>query len=187
MPRYSKTHSEKTKQAIIDEASKMLREKGFTETSVANVMKAVGLTVGGFYAHFEDKNAMLKAALQEAFVETPKNFRFLSQMANEKQNISLIAQYYLSDKKVETIETGCPAAALMSEIPRQDVTVQEAFELGARQSQEALATAQGLEKNAWAAVSMLVGGLSLMRAMPQGEAREKIRTQIMQALSKLKD
>ena len=82
MARYKNDHHGKTHGAIVDAASKLLREHGFTDTSVANVMKAVGLTHGGFYAHFPDKTAMLVAAVERAFVQSPKNFDVLTRMAN---------------------------------------------------------------------------------------------------------
>jgi AcrR family transcriptional regulator len=48
MVRYQKDHHSRTQTAIIDAASQLLRDRGFTDTSVGNVMKAVGLTQGSF-------------------------------------------------------------------------------------------------------------------------------------------
>jgi TetR/AcrR family transcriptional regulator, transcriptional repressor for nem operon len=185
MVRYKKTHHDETHKAIVDAASTLLREKGFTETSVTTVMKAVGLTHGGFYAHFEDKTAMLTAAMQEAFLQSPKNFKFLAEMATSQNDVGLIAKHYLSDGKIRDVATGCPAAALISELPRQEAEVKEAFQHGTIETMRELARAPGLSQDSWAALSMLVGGLTLMRAMPDEKTISTIRNQIMDALRKL--
>lgn len=185
MVRYQQNHHDQTHKTIVDAASTLLREKGFTETSVSTVMKAAGLTNGGFYAHFEDKTAMLSAALQEAFVKSPANFKYLAELATTKNDVGLIAKYYLSDSKVKDVAAGCPAAALVSELPRQPNVVQQAFQSGTNATHEALAEAPGLANQGWAALAMLVGGLTLMRAMPNAETNSLIRDQIIEALRKL--
>jgi TetR/AcrR family transcriptional regulator, transcriptional repressor for nem operon len=185
MVRYDKTHHAETHKTIITAASTLLREKGFTETSVGTVMKAVGLTHGGFYAHFEGKTAMLAAATTEAFVQSPKNFKVLADLATDKNDVGLIAKYYLSDSKVKDVAKGCPAAALVSELPRQDRAVQDAFQQGTIETMLELSNAPGLTSESWAALSMLVGGLTLMRAIPDTKTNDTIRTQITEALRKL--
>jgi TetR/AcrR family transcriptional regulator, transcriptional repressor for nem operon len=185
--RYDKTHHRETHKAIVSAASTVLREKGFTETSVATVMKAVGLTHGGFYAHFEDKTAMLAAAMAEAFQQSPVNFAGLAKLATTTGDVGVIAKHYLSDGRVKDVATGCPAAALASELPRQEAGVRQAFQNGTTETLQALAQAPGLSEqdNAWAALSMLVGGLMLMRAMPDQNINADIRTQIGDALRTL--
>jgi TetR/AcrR family transcriptional regulator, transcriptional repressor for nem operon len=185
MVRYQKTHYDQSHKAIVDAASTLLREKGFTETSVGTVMKSVGLTHGGFYAHFEDKTVMLAAAMQEAFVQSPKNFKFLADMAKAKNDAGLIAKHYLADGLVRDVASGCPAAALVSEVPRQELAVQDAFQTGTIATMEALAEAPGIAEESWAALSMLVGGLTLMRAIPDEKINTTIRNQIIKALRKL--
>ncbi|MGL4636995.1 MAG: TetR/AcrR family transcriptional regulator [Beijerinckiaceae bacterium] len=189
MVRYDSGHRERTRTAIIDAASLLMRENGFTEASVGNVMKAVGLTHGGFYAHFPDKTAMLKAAMERAFVQSPKNFSALAGMAKASGDVGVIAKHYLSDSRVADPATGCPAAALVSEIHRQEMPLQAVFQVGSVQTMLALAEAPGLSNDdqefAWAALSMLVGGLSMMRAMPDETMKITIREQIIQALRKL--
>jgi TetR/AcrR family transcriptional regulator, transcriptional repressor for nem operon len=189
MVRYKEDHHGKTHAAIIDAASTLLRERGFTETSVGTVMKAVGLTHGGFYAHFADKTAMLGAATEKAFVESPKNFAALASMAHAQADTGVIARHYLADHRVMDIASGCPAAALMSEMHRQDDAVRHAFQQGAEATMLALSEAPGLtdadHPRAWAALAMLFGGLSMMRAIPDAAVSEAIRAQIIDALRAL--
>jgi TetR/AcrR family transcriptional regulator, transcriptional repressor for nem operon len=185
--RYDKDHHGETHKAIVTAASTLLREKGFTETSVGTVMKAVGLTHGGFYAHFEDKTAMLTAAMTEAFQQSPRNFAGLAKLATTTGDVGLIAKHYLSDGRVKDVASGCPAAALASELPRQESDVRLAFQKGTTETLAAIAQTPGLSEqdNAWAALSMLIGGLMLMRAMPDAKTNADIRDQVSNALRTL--
>jgi TetR/AcrR family transcriptional regulator, transcriptional repressor for nem operon len=189
MARYTDDHRAKTHEAILEAASKLLRDHGFTDTSVGNVMKAVGLTHGGFYAHFPDKTALLMAAVERAFVQSPKNFEALSRHANGKGDTGFVAEKYLSDHQVDDVAGGCPAAALVSELHRQAAPVQDAFHAGARATAIELAKAPGLGREngepAWAELALLMGALSMMRAMPDPTVRATIRDQTIEALRRL--
>src|SRR3984957_14033559 len=57
---------ERTHQAILASAGRLLREKGISGASVGEVMKGAGLTVGGFYAHFGSKDDLIEEALRRA-------------------------------------------------------------------------------------------------------------------------
>ncbi len=65
----SKEQAQKNRQQIIDVASQLFRERGFDGIGVADLMRAAGFTHGGFYGHFESKEALMLAACQHAFDE----------------------------------------------------------------------------------------------------------------------
>jgi TetR/AcrR family transcriptional regulator, transcriptional repressor for nem operon len=189
MVRYKKGHRDETHTAIVEAASKLLRDHGFSETSVGAVMSAVGLTHGGFYAHFANKTAMIEAAIEAAFVESPKNFAALARLSTAKQDVGFMAEKYLADERVASIATGCPAAALVSELHRQPDEIKRAFQVGAEATAREIAKAPGLQppenEAAWAALAMLMGALSLMRAVPDKKVRTIIRAQVIDALRAL--
>lgn len=189
MARYREGHREKTHAAIVAAASGIMRDRGFTEASVANVMKSVGLTHGGFYAHFPDKTGMLVEATQAAFVESPKNFSFLAALAAREGDVGLIARHYLAETRVADVASGCPAAALVSEMHRQERPVQSAFATGAEETVAAIAQAPGFAieegDQAWAALALLVGTLSLMRAMPDSGHLDTLRNAAIAGIRKL--
>ncbi len=189
MVRYRQGHAAETRAAIVAAASGIMRNKGFAEASVGAVMKAVGLTHGGFYAHFADKTAMLNEAMREAFVQSPINFAALSGMARASGDAGLVAKHYLADRRVVDVASGCPAAALVSEVHRQEPALQATFREGAEATVAALATTPGLADgevdHSWASLAMLVGALALMRAMPDPELNETIRTQCVSAMRRL--
>ncbi len=74
MVRYGPEHHDQTHAAILAAAADMLREQGFEGVSVGSVMKAVGLTHGGFYAHFSNKADLLLAAMEKALIPTVDRF-----------------------------------------------------------------------------------------------------------------
>ena len=127
MTRYKPEHREQTHDAILVAASEILRERGFDGTGVADVMKAVGLTHGGFYAHFQNKEALLTAALERAFVESPIKFGKLAMLANKTGDAGVMAEKYLGDDRVADVASTCPSAALVSEMHRQPESVQAVF------------------------------------------------------------
>jgi AcrR family transcriptional regulator len=105
-------------------------------------MKEAGLTHGGFYAHFPSREAMLAEAADRAGVETVAASTRIAAAAPPDQALQSLLRAYLSKAHVEGVETGCPIAALGSEMPRQapDVRraatrrIKEMIDLVARQS-----------------------------------------------------
>ena len=68
--RYVKGHGLQTRSRIVEEASYGLRQAGADGMSVADLMKLVGLTHGGFYSHFESREALVIEAFASAMDRT---------------------------------------------------------------------------------------------------------------------
>lgn len=147
-------------------------------------MKAVGLTHGGFYAHFTDKADLLAAAMTQALIPTVERFDRWTTAAAAADDPSQVARAYLSDHHVAHPGQGCAAAALASEVGRQDAPVRDAFATGAEAAATTLARIYPGEA-AWGAFAMMSGALALMRAVPNEAMRNQIRTRVMQDLRKL--
>ncbi|MEL6618022.1 MAG: helix-turn-helix domain-containing protein, partial [Pseudomonadota bacterium] len=69
MPKMSADEKRQSHERILKAASRLFRERGIEATSVADVMKAAGLTHGGFYRHFSSKDALVAAAFGHAVDE----------------------------------------------------------------------------------------------------------------------
>lgn len=65
--RYSESHKQETRKKVVRAAADAVRAKGPEGVAVAEVMAKAGLTHGGFYAHFSNKEALVVAAIEEAF------------------------------------------------------------------------------------------------------------------------
>src|SRR5215472_16087296 len=61
--RYPAEETAAKHERVVKEASRLFRERGFGNVSVAEVMKAAGLTHGAFYAHFGSKEELQAAAI----------------------------------------------------------------------------------------------------------------------------
>src|SRR2546430_12454803 len=110
---------EETRERILRAAARAIRKHGYEGVGVADVMKEAGLTHGGFYAHFESRDALLAEAGDRAGAESVAVAARVAAAAPPGQALQAMMQAYLSPGHMEAIETGCPVAALGSEMPRQ--------------------------------------------------------------------
>lgn len=167
--RVSQKEMEKSHQRIVDGAARLFRERGIEGASVAEVMSDAGLTQGGFYRHFETKDALVEAALQAAFDQftVPLEVRL-----KEQEPQTAVANYrakYLSPGHVDNPGIGCPIAALANDIARGVSALKSQFSAGVNRVITALE--KGMpgspkEKSASAAreLAMLVGAVVIARA-----------------------
>lgn len=187
MSRYKDDHFDATHEAILVAASELVREHGFDGASVGIVMKSVGLTHGGFYAHFADKTAMLTAAMKRALVPTLARFDEFVADAVTSGDPAQVVQTYLSDGHVARVSKGCAVAALVSEVARQPLPVRDAFSVGAQASSEILGQIFPPKSGtkAWGVFALMSGALALMRAVPDPAQRDEIRETVMADLRSL--
>jgi TetR/AcrR family transcriptional repressor of nem operon len=107
--RYEPEHKTRTRDRILRNAARKLRAEGLSGTGVASVMKASGLTVGGFYKHFRSKDELLAAALAEGFSEFSDKVYASLQNVPPEDTWKQAVQWYLSPT---TVAVPIPAARL---------------------------------------------------------------------------
>ena len=115
------TRSETTHERIVEVAARTLRRNGYGGVGVADVMKQAGLTHGGFYAHFESRDALLAEAIERAGRDSAAvmNRRIDTSRARGQSPLRALVEGYLSETHLRGVEGGCVVAALSSEMPRQ--------------------------------------------------------------------
>lgn len=161
-------------QRILDAAARAIRRAGHSGVSVADVMKAAGLTHGGFYAHFDSRDDMVAGAVAFAGEQSAGNMR-QSMAVLQKQGASpfrALVEAYLSDQHMAAIETGCIVAALSSEMPRQAEPVRQAAAARVQSLIRFVGSVlpEGVaQSEAPHIVSALVGALQLARALGGGK------------------
>jgi TetR/AcrR family transcriptional regulator, transcriptional repressor for nem operon len=116
--RYESDHKTKTRRRILKNASRQIRARGLSGSGVAGVMKASGLTVGGFYKHFRSKDDLVIEALAQGLEEVRERYMRFASDAPPGQEWKEIVRHYLSVEHCDHPEAGCPMAALSSEISR---------------------------------------------------------------------
>lgn len=161
----------KSRQRILQEAGCQLKEKGIAGTSVAVVMDGAGMTVGGFYAHFPSKQALVIEALRVSFRKSGELLQAGLEDKRGSEWIEAVARRYLSRAHRDAPVHGCPLPATVGEIARADQPVRDALageidsyvsELEPKLSEVGVASPRG---EALATLSLMVGGLTLARAL----------------------
>ena len=118
--RYSKEHKQETHARIVKKASVRLREKGAHGIGVADLMKEAGLTHGGFYAHFDSREALVIEAFSYAM---DRANRALAQGdrgdAAGRSGLTTIIERYLTPIHRDDPGHGCAVPALGAEIARE--------------------------------------------------------------------
>jgi len=181
MKRVASRSKEATHDRIVEAAARAIRRSGYDGTGVADIMKDAGLTHGGFYAHFPSREAMLAEAADRAGGESVAMMERVAATSPPPQALLAMMQAYLSKAHVEGIETGCAAAALGSEMPRQAPEVRRAatrrikemIDLVARQSPDW--GQAGAHERTLVTVATMVGALVLARAVDDPKLSDALR------------
>lgn len=186
------TRKEVTHERIVETAARAIRRSGYDGTGVADIMKEAGLTHGGFYAHFDSREAMLAEAADRAGAETVVMMERIAASTLPDQALQAMLQAYLSKEHVDGVETGCATAALGSEMPRQTPEVRRAatrrikemIDLFARQSPDWGKPAA--HEQALVTVATMVGGLILARAVDETKLSDALREAALKHLTSAK-
>jgi len=107
---------QRTHEAILRSAARLLRSRGIAGARVADVMSAAGLTVGGFYAHFASKEALVDDALQRTGVELREKLFDGLEGKPAVERIEAVVRRYLSITHRDYPEGGCAMATVTGEI-----------------------------------------------------------------------
>jgi len=173
MPRVSREQTERNLRAITEASSRLFRERGIDGVSVADLMSAAGLTHGGFYGHFESKDALAAEACRSAFERSVGRWRArVAEAPDPAAARALLVGRYLSAKSRGSPGISCPTAALVVDVAREpaDSAVRAAFLDGNEALMSVLASVQGTgdaavdRREALADFATMVGALVLARA-----------------------
>ncbi|VWB88023.1 TetR/AcrR family transcriptional regulator [Burkholderia lata] len=181
MKKATPNRKEATHERIVTAAARAIRRSGYGGTGVADIMKEAGLTHGGFYAHFESRDAMLAEAVDLAGADSVALSEQLAAGVPQEQALPAMLRAYLSKAHVESIETGCATAALCSETPRQAPEVRRAatrrikemIDLIARQSADW--GQPSAHERALVTMATMVGALVLARAVDDAKLSDALR------------
>jgi AcrR family transcriptional regulator len=169
MSRTPNSRKQETHERIVDVAARTIRRHGYAGVGVADVMKKAGLTHGGFYAHFDSRDALLVEALERAGRESGEVVaRAVERRAAKGVSaFRALVETYLADEHLASLETGCPVAALACDMPRQSGAVREASAVRVRRLVTGVQSTLPQFRRAAASVvaGTLVGTLQLARAL----------------------
>lgn len=168
--RVTQEQMRKNRRRILAEASRLFREKGFEAVGVAEVMKAAGLTHGGFYGHFASKEDLMAHAIEHAAAEK----------AGSGGSVPDFLNAYLSPAHRDDPAGGCPMAALAADVRLRPEAARSAMTAGIRSqiARMEAALADGVpedrRREAIGTYAAMLGALILARAVDEPVLSDEI-------------
>lgn len=176
---------------ILDIASARIRREGIDSLTVAQLMKDAGLTHGGFYRHFDSREHLVAEAVRRALVQGSAWTTGADRLRGQ-QGFAKLVDGYLSEWHRDHPESGCGVAGIAADVARSDGSARTSF---SQQVQECLAVLADLldepdgavaKHEAMVTLSVLVGAISLARAVDDPELSKAILTNAATALKDLR-
>lgn len=181
--RITREQADGNKARIVETAAALFREKGFDGISVADLMRAAGLTHGGFYNHFESKDELEAVACAQAFGNSVAGVDAVAGIADPAERARALDAYksrYVSKKARDAVAARCPMVAFAGDVSRQPRSVREQYASGLRRYLDAFARAsasdeisgrrrESARRRAIAQFAALAGALTLARSVADAD------------------
>jgi TetR/AcrR family transcriptional regulator, transcriptional repressor for nem operon len=123
--RHSREDKAASHDRIVATAAARIRESGTEQPAVAEIMRAAGLSHGGFYKHFGSRDELIVEAVERALTDSES--RVLEVTADAEDPLDALADSYLSAAHRDNPATGCGVAALGADMPRVGGPAREAY------------------------------------------------------------
>ncbi len=183
---YSPEHKEETRKRIVVSARRLFNRRGFTEVSIDEIMGEIGLTRGGFYNHFSNKDELFAEALLDMTNNPPDETYDGVKMdfcAPPEVLSQGIINSYLSRSHFDDVEGGCPMIALPSDVARGGEPVKRAYRealqalIGVFQASQKSGSAEARAR-AISIATLCIGGMVLARAVDDDQFSAEIRNAV---------
>lgn len=177
---------QETRKRIINAASQGFRSHGYAGIGVDGIANKAGVTSGAFYAHLGSKDGAFKAALTAGLDEVIVAISEF-QLHHGTQWVGALSNYYLGQAHRDDLSCGCAMATLSPEVVRTKPELHAIYEEKMIEIVELMA--QGLVGNtheeclskAWAVLGILIGGLTMARAVASIKVADDIAVSITNA------
>jgi len=181
--RYKPEQKEQTRRRIIIAAARSFRKAGYSGIGVDGLAKGANVTSGAFYGHFKSKEAVFKEVVADGLEN------LYSAIANFKQKFGEhwweeFANFYTSQKRTCDLTDACPLQTLTPEVGRSNEEIRAIFETGLLKvsklasGEQADGASQEDRDKTWASLAMLIGGVTLARAVKDEELSKEIGTAV---------
>jgi TetR/AcrR family transcriptional repressor of nem operon len=172
---HSRDDKARSHERIVEIAAARIRESGTTGPGVAELMKAAGLTHGGFYKHFDSRDDLVAEAVEHALHDNDGYMATLTAgAADAHEALERFVEWYTSAEHRDAPAAGCAVVSLGADAPRADQRVRAAYTGQVERYLVHLEELLGDRQRAAAALSTLVGGVLVARAVGRGELSDEI-------------
>lgn len=181
--RYSQDHKAQTYQRIVKEASARFRRDGIGATGLQPLMKALGLTHGGFYAHFKSKDELVETALRDASEESAARAR---EVFAQPDPLSAFIDRYLSQTHREHPDLGCPLPTMAAELGQRGSPSAIADDNVLRHLERLAGALEGpdADERSVMMLSSMVGALLLSRSVQDPQLSDRILDTVRETLKR---
>jgi TetR/AcrR family transcriptional regulator, transcriptional repressor for nem operon len=176
--RITKQQAEENRAKVVETAARLFREKGFEGVGVADLMRAAGMTHGGFYNHFESKDALGAAACAHALTQAVEAIEGVA-ASSEDDALERYRRRYLSRKSRDAEGFRCPMVSFGADVSRQSEAVRDVYAAGLKRYLAAFAKAYEAERGdspradlraeAMTHFATMVGAVSLARSVAKSD------------------
>jgi TetR/AcrR family transcriptional regulator, transcriptional repressor for nem operon len=183
---HSQTQKKKNHERIVRTASKRFREKGLEAVGIADLMQEIGLTVGGFYKHFDSRDDLVVEALRYA-LSTRRSQAAAAASGGPPLTYAKLVEDYLSEEHRDHPGSGCVISALAGDIARSGKRTRAVLTEEIRNALQLIAdltpgkVEEPTRSTAILTLSALVGAVGLARAVSD----EALSREILQSVGEL--
>lgn len=182
---HSKDDKAESHERIVSVAAARIRESGTESPGVAEIMRAAGLTHGGFYKHFADREELIYEAIEHALHENETNAAQI--VADADDPLAAFAEWYVSAAHRDNPAEGCGVAALCTDVPRLGGPAQESYRA---QVERYLARLQKLlasddpdvRSRANVTLSAMVGAVMIARGLGPTDRSDEVLRDVLEAV-----
>ncbi|WP_427181237.1 TetR/AcrR family transcriptional regulator [Paenibacillus sp. TC-CSREp1] len=174
---YPEGHKLKVRQHIITSAAKAFRTHGVQNISLPYIMKGAGLTHGGFYSHFQNKDQLVMETCQFAIGDTIETLQRVADKNKDEDQLPIeaVIEFYLSPLHRDQSEIGCILPALSGEIPQLSKEIREAYTQELQRFIEFVTNMAEIDTSGgYALVSSMVGSVALARAVSDSKLSDDL-------------
>lgn len=188
--RYEPDHKSRTHRRIVRTASRQLRAKGLRGPAVTTLMKASGLTHGGFYRQFGSRDDLVVEAIEESLQELRDRLVAAAKNAEPREGWKAMVSTYLSLELCDRPDEGCPIAALAPDMARTRPALKQRISAAILKLRQELlpfmpgGNAEEKGANFLAIFSSMVGAIEIARTMPDSAVRQRILSSVRDHLLK---
>lgn len=187
MVRYKLGQKEQTRERIITAAGRCFKKDGYSGIGVDGLAKEAGVTSGAFYGHFGSKKAAFAAAIVSGLDEVRLAIESLQQKYGENW-WRAFAKFYMNQKRTCDLTESCALQSLTPEVGRSDEAMRTLFEtellkvIEVANGGSSQTIDQKINDKTWSNLAMLIGGVTLARAVKDEKLSNEIANAIQNAV-----